>query len=95
VKALWCDAVCIKQTDDSEKAAQIVITAQIFATAKNVLVWLGPEQERDVVAFTTMIAYDELCGNTKHNPAQDLQECKIAFASMIEYIRYMSTSGID
>ncbi|EKJ69176.1 hypothetical protein FPSE_10641 [Fusarium pseudograminearum CS3096] len=38
---LWVDAVCINQTNITEKEQQIQLMAQIYAKARSVIVWLG------------------------------------------------------
>lgn len=43
-KRLWVDAICINQTDDAEKAIQVGMMTEIYASTSQVLVWLGPEQ---------------------------------------------------
>jgi hypothetical protein len=47
-RRLWVDAVCINQSDNSEKSTQIPLMARIFGEAQRVLVWLGywPKEER-------------------------------------------------
>lgn len=40
-RTLWCDYLCIDQTDPVEKAHQVQIIGSIFASATAVLVWLG------------------------------------------------------
>lgn len=40
-RLIWVDAVCINQTDESEKAHQVGIMDQIYGTAINVTVYLG------------------------------------------------------
>lgn len=39
---LWVDAICIQQDNDAEKAWQIAQMREIYASAKKVIVWLGP-----------------------------------------------------
>jgi hypothetical protein len=39
--SLWIDAICINQSDDSERNHQISIMGEIFGAAQEVLVWLG------------------------------------------------------
>ncbi|EOO02615.1 putative heterokaryon incompatibility protein [Phaeoacremonium minimum UCRPA7] len=39
--ALWVDAICINQHDDTEKATQIPLMAQIYSNASVVHIWLG------------------------------------------------------
>ncbi|PVH78412.1 HET-domain-containing protein, partial [Cadophora sp. DSE1049] len=40
-RILWVDALCINQLDLEEKAHQVKEMAQIYKTAKRVLIWLG------------------------------------------------------
>ena len=40
-KYLWIDALCINQADNNERASQVRAMHQIYATASNVIVWLG------------------------------------------------------
>jgi hypothetical protein len=45
---VWIDAICIDQTNNEEKAAQIPLMNYIYPVAKEVIVWLGHiEGERD------------------------------------------------
>ena len=39
---LWIDAICINQKNTLERNAQVEMMAQIYSSAKFVLVWLGP-----------------------------------------------------
>ena len=40
---LWCDAICINQSDSAEKSVQIPLMRRIYQNAFRVLVWLGSE----------------------------------------------------
>jgi hypothetical protein len=40
-RVLWIDAVCINQTDESERNAQVQRMGDIYGNARKVLVWLG------------------------------------------------------
>ena len=51
---LWIDAVCINQSDDVEKAAQVTGMHEIFANASLVLAWLGPGITDVTEAFAFM-----------------------------------------
>lgn len=44
---LWIDAVCIDQSNDAEKTAQVARIGDIFRSANRVLVWLGADEKRD------------------------------------------------
>ena len=39
---LWIDALCVNQYDVSERSSQVRLMKQIYETAGNVIVWLGP-----------------------------------------------------
>jgi hypothetical protein len=53
-RILWVDAICINQSDDSEKTHQVRMMRKIFAGAKRVLAWLGPETVDGQVAVQTL-----------------------------------------
>ena len=42
-RLLWIDSVCIDQSNPQEKSHQVVLMSEIYAHAKLVLVWLGPD----------------------------------------------------
>ncbi|KAH9885052.1 heterokaryon incompatibility protein-domain-containing protein [Xylariomycetidae sp. FL2044] len=42
---LWADAICINQSDISERGAQVRQMRRVFEQAKTVLIWLGPDTE--------------------------------------------------
>ncbi|KAJ9663577.1 hypothetical protein H2201_005538 [Coniosporium apollinis] len=47
-RLLWIDALCINQKDNDEKSSQVMMMRDIYAHAKNVLLWLGPHIEEIV-----------------------------------------------
>ncbi|OCK74060.1 HET-domain-containing protein [Lepidopterella palustris CBS 459.81] len=47
VRVLWVDAICINQNDEAEKSRQVRIMQEIYANAKQVVVWLGSGTEQD------------------------------------------------
>lgn len=54
---VWIDQLCINQVDNTEKSDQILLMAQIYGKAEEVLAWLGPEaDDSDAVmdAFQTI-----------------------------------------
>jgi hypothetical protein len=51
---VWIDAICINQEDHSERAAQVSIMAEIYKSAKNVIVWLGKKDEFTEDALTAI-----------------------------------------
>ena len=38
---IWADALCIDQTQDSERSQQVFVMDRIYSTARHVIVWLG------------------------------------------------------
>ena len=48
---LWVDALCINQSDEEEKTAQVREMRSIFSRADVVICWLGPSQCEDALAF--------------------------------------------
>lgn len=39
---IWIDQICIDQTNDMEKSAQVELMRKIYTMAQKVIVWLGP-----------------------------------------------------
>lgn len=48
---LWIDAICINQNDISERNEQVSRMGTIYGAAKEVLVWLGPEEGKSHLAM--------------------------------------------
>ncbi|KAF1807961.1 hypothetical protein P152DRAFT_379923, partial [Eremomyces bilateralis CBS 781.70] len=48
---IWADALCIDQTDLSERAAQVRLMGDIYRNADHVLIWIGGTQEDGVLAL--------------------------------------------
>ena len=51
---LWIDAVCIDQSNVSERTKQVRLMKQIYQKAEQVIIWLGEEVETDREAFATL-----------------------------------------
>ncbi|KAG5811358.1 hypothetical protein H9Q74_006057 [Fusarium xylarioides] len=45
VITLWIDQICINQADNEEKGQQVAMMGNIYSSATQVLVWLGPAQD--------------------------------------------------
>jgi hypothetical protein len=41
VRSIWVDAICIKQTDNTEKSHQLPLMRDIYGKARRVFIWLG------------------------------------------------------
>jgi hypothetical protein len=50
-RVLWADAICINQQDPLEKARQVPFMRDIYANAREVIIWLGEEHHSDRNAF--------------------------------------------
>lgn len=56
---IWVDQLCINQSDNDEKGNQVQLMSQIYRTARNVLVWLGKNDEDN--ATTPNAAFGLVC----------------------------------
>lgn len=61
-RCLWVDAICINQTDNPERGAQVSIMSQVFRAATKVLVWLGPASENSDMAFELLTSVEGQLG---------------------------------
>lgn len=48
---IWIDQICINQDDNSERGHQVSIMKRIFSQAKEVIVWLGDEDDKTQKLF--------------------------------------------
>jgi hypothetical protein len=58
INNLWIDSICINQSDDEERTAQVQLMGTIFSDAKLVVIWLGqssPDLEEAVQLLHTFI----------------------------------------
>lgn len=91
---LWIDAICINQNNDSERAHQVRLMADIYQKASRVLVWLGPAyqdsdtamkglakakcDEARLVSVPWLLALDGICSRKYWRRLWVLQELKLA-----------------
>jgi hypothetical protein len=54
-RLLWVDAICINQDDIIERSRQVRIMREIYANAKQVVVWLGEAKDNDALAFKSLL----------------------------------------
>ncbi len=57
---LWIDALCINQSDEAEKAAQVLLMGRLYSSASQVLLWLGAGTLESHEAFRFMISKQTL-----------------------------------
>jgi hypothetical protein len=55
---IWADAICINQNDIPERNQQVQIMRQVYASASEVVIWLGEEAEGDERAFNFVNSFD-------------------------------------
>jgi hypothetical protein len=55
-RLLWIDALCIDQGNVSERISQVQQMGAIYRSAREVVVWLGPESNTSLRAFETLDA---------------------------------------
>jgi hypothetical protein len=56
---LWVDAICINQTDDSERSQQVRSMARIYEEARRILFWLGLGEVDALASFQRLTREEE------------------------------------
>lgn len=51
VRYIWADSICIDQGDPEEKAAQVLLMAEVYQKARTVNIWLGLSSENSAVGI--------------------------------------------
>ena len=77
---LWIDALCIDQSNPSERAYQVQLMDQIYQGAHHALVWLGAADSHSLVAMKTM---EEI----STEPSSDIPICQSDFESLLAWSR--------
>lgn len=76
-RILWVDAVCIDQSNLTERGFQVALMSDVYRLAYRVVVWLGPEEDDSFHAFDVMhaiglsIDVDWINYSMKHKAAVD------------------------
>ena len=74
---LWIDALCINQADLTERSAQVSMMGDIYQSATNVVVWLGPDEHGEIDTIISMCRaiqaefWRQLDGDTGRNASVD------------------------
>ena len=63
-RRLWVDAICIDQTNDEEKADQIMLMQKIYTYTERVLIYLGEPDETTPLAIELMTRIYQAVSNT-------------------------------
>lgn len=72
-RTIWIDAICIDQENLSERASQVLLMREIYANARQVLIWLGEKQDGDEHAFEYL---DRICTRL-HEVEDNLEEERV------------------
>lgn len=72
---IWVDAVCINQNDNAEKGQQVGLMAEIYGSASQTYVWLGPSANDSDLAMDTLRKVGEgmLNESTGTSPRQEYE----------------------
>jgi hypothetical protein len=62
---LWADAICINQSDVTEKTEQVRLMRHVYIQADMVIIWLGQEQADDQVGLDLALKLYELLEEPK------------------------------
>jgi hypothetical protein len=85
IRTIWIDAVCINQSDSSEKNHQVPLMPDIYGAAKRVYIWLGNGTEDSDEALEWVMSitheYDLRTGARMRSLWS-----KLAFRSLVEFI---------
>lgn len=66
--ALWIDQICINQSDDDEKGAQVALMGEIYAGAGRTVVWLGPEDDSSALVRRWLAALGDFFARQGDRP---------------------------
>ncbi|ORY08964.1 heterokaryon incompatibility protein-domain-containing protein [Clohesyomyces aquaticus] len=54
---VWADALCINQTDPSERTHQVGLMGEIYKNSKETIIWLGEEADSDDTGYRFLNEY--------------------------------------
>lgn len=66
---LWVDALCINQSDLTERAQQVELMTSIYREATEVLIWLGGETEHSILGMRIV---EEMCRGNANSQSSSL-----------------------
>ncbi|KAF0330067.1 heterokaryon incompatibility protein [Colletotrichum asianum] len=67
---LWIDAICIDQSDISERNSQVLRMSSIYSSAQEVLVWLGEHTQEAAAGYSEIIRFCDRLAE-QHDPFAD------------------------
>ncbi|KAH7014589.1 heterokaryon incompatibility protein-domain-containing protein [Microdochium trichocladiopsis] len=78
-RSLWVDQICINQSDLAERASQVMLMSQIYASATNVIVWLGDldtDTEEDMSVLRQIAVMYDTNESTNLSGEHRLRHCR-------------------
>lgn len=64
---VWADAICINQSDNSEKSQQVMRMSEIYSKASRLFIWLGnPVTPSDADVVDAILELSELATSIRH-----------------------------
>lgn len=91
VRVLWADAICINQTDETEKSAQVAIMGDIYRNGRTTLAWLGEADHRTRKAFSKLGSCAYIQPDPSLSETGSLETSSLSQSSMLS--RNSSPSG--
>jgi hypothetical protein len=92
-KRFWIDAICINQTDTTEKSHQIPLMGQIYRQAKLVIAWLGDADEETHLAFELMEAWGSLV-TKRISSGQRVEDTKAEISKWLDRKAWVAVDNI-
>jgi hypothetical protein len=68
-RKLWVDALCINQSDHSERNVQVPLMSSVYKNATKVIAWLGPHKNKSAQAFEFLKRAESLGSTSNWIPA--------------------------
>lgn len=83
---LWIDAICINQSDNSEKSGQLLLMTDIYRQAKRTIVWLGPPEVSTQSKLLRQAIYPLIFGRSLKDLLDSFSEFAKAMDSSLDYL---------
>ncbi|KAF6826990.1 heterokaryon incompatibility protein [Colletotrichum plurivorum] len=84
LQKLWIDSVCINQVDASERSSQVALMGQIYSTASEVIVYLGPARDGSAMALDAITRSLLRLGCGHATPEETCEYCSKAIRLLLQ-----------
>lgn len=92
-RLVWCDSICINQSDVKERSEQVQRMSDIYRYARRVVVWLGPEAPWTGLVMKTVRRVASETISVEMSPATHGLRHKIMFTTAGENPIYLTKYG--